>query len=116
MEASWAEYAWTVISSEKPALRRQPSTASWTRKLSGPGLVRDSIRPVAQRWRRRALRVAIARWRIAAFQSGESEEKSISPKTMSTMPSRRSSLLAVVTLRQDAAASADPGSLVLAGQ
>ena len=44
-------------------------TASWWRRFAGPGLRRDSIRPIAQRWRSSASRTEIARRRIAVFQS-----------------------------------------------
>ena len=58
-----------VSSIEKPASRRQPRTALWRRGCAGPGVVRDSISPTAQRWRLSASRVEIARRRIAVFQS-----------------------------------------------
>ena len=76
-----------VISIEKPASRRQPSTASCSRRFAGPGVVRHSIRPTAQRWRLRAARVEIARRRMAVFQSTSVDGSSISPKTMSIIPS-----------------------------
>ena len=49
----------------KPAARRLPITASWWRRFAGPGFRRDSIRPIAQRWRARTSRTEIARRRIA---------------------------------------------------
>ena len=58
-----------VFSIEKPACRRQASTALWSRELAGPGVIRVSISPTAQRWRLRASRVEIARRRIAVLQS-----------------------------------------------
>ena len=81
-----------VCSIGKPPSRRQPRTASWSRRLASPGVARDSIRPTAQRWRLSASRVEIARSRIAVFQSTSVGGSSISLKTMSTIPSRSSSL------------------------
>jgi hypothetical protein len=85
--------ALTVIGIEKPAARRQPSTASWTRRLEAPWLVRPSISPTAQRWRSSASRVDRARLRSSAFQSPPAAGGSISAKTRSIMPSSRSLLL-----------------------
>jgi hypothetical protein len=61
--------------------------------LFRPGFIRPSIRPTAQRWRLRASRVETARPRIAAFQSPPTGGGSISPNTMSIIPSISSSLL-----------------------
>lgn len=58
------------------------------------GVVRVSISPIAQRWRDKAARAEIARCRIAVFQSPSPAGNSISVKTRSIMPSRRSDLLA----------------------
>jgi hypothetical protein len=38
-----------VITTENPALRRQPSITSWWRNVAGPGADRDSIKPIAHR-------------------------------------------------------------------
>ena len=73
---------------ENPAARRHPSTASWRRRFDGPWSVRPSISPIAQRWRASTSRVESARRRIACFHSRSSGGSSISPKTMSTIPSR----------------------------
>ena len=54
----------------KPPARRLPITASWCRRFAGPGVRRDSIKPIAQRWRRSASRTEIARRRMAVLQSG----------------------------------------------
>ena len=56
---------------DREARRRagMPITASWCRSVAGPGEVRDSIRPIAQRWRDRTSRAETARWRIAVRQS-----------------------------------------------
>lgn len=43
--------------------------ALWYRAFAGPGFVRDSINPFAQRWRDNAARVSTARCRISAIQS-----------------------------------------------
>ena len=82
-----------AVLNEKPASRRQPMTALWFSRLAGPGL-RVSISPMAQLWRFSASRAEIARPRIADLQSSPIAGDSISPKTMSTMPSSSSSLLA----------------------
>ena len=89
-----------VASSEKPAARRQPSTASCSRRFAGPWLVRPSIWPIAQRWRPSAARVESARPRMAAFQSPPVDGGSISPKTMSIIPSRRSLLAGDVVVER----------------
>jgi hypothetical protein len=86
--------AWAVSSIEKPAPRRHPSTASWWRSVAGPGEIRDSIRPIAQRCRARTSRAEMARWRMAGFQPASLDGRPISLNTTSTMPSRRSPLLA----------------------
>ena len=78
----------------KPAARSLPITASWCRRFAGPGRLRDSIRPIAQRWRARTSRSEIARSRMAVFQSAPPEGRPISLKTTSTIASMRSSLLA----------------------
>ena len=91
--------------------RRQPRTASWSRRLAGPGLVRDSIRPTAQRWRLSTSRVEIARRRIAVFQSTSVVGSSISPKTMSTIPSRSSSLFGHVVVERHRAGAELVGEL-----
>src|SRR6266566_5082733 len=49
---------------------------------------------MAQRWRDRTWRAEAARWRMAVFQPAPPEGRSISLKTRSIMPSRRSPLLA----------------------
>ena len=63
-------------------------------EVVGPWVVRPSISPIAQRWRLSASRVETARLRSSAFQSPPGAGGSISLKTMSIIPSRRSSLLA----------------------
>src|SRR6266545_3036536 len=89
-----ALYACTAVLNENPASRIQAIVALWCRRFAGPGLIRPSMRPIAQEWRNRASRIEIARWRMAVFQSAPSEGNSASLNTMSTMPSRRSPLLA----------------------
>src|SRR4051794_32065811 len=76
---------------EKPAPSRQPITASCWRRVTAPGVVRDSMSPTAQRWRASAARIEIARCRSDFFQSSPLGS-SISAKTRSTMPSSRASL------------------------
>src|SRR3954447_24311303 len=76
---------------EKPAPSRQPITASCWRRVTAPGVVRDSMSPTAQRWRASAARIEIARCRSAFFQSSPAG-RSISAKTASTMPSSNASL------------------------
>ena len=66
----------------------------------GPGLARDSIRPIAHRWRSSASRTEIARRRIAVFQSAPATGRSISAKTRSTMPSRTSLLVGEVVVER----------------
>ena len=61
-------------------------------QVRGSGVGRDSIRLVAQGWRRSASRAEIARWRMAALQPISPGGSSISPKTTSMMPSRMASL------------------------
>ena len=68
--------------------------ASWCRRVAGPGEVRDSSSPIAQGWRRQHRRAELARLRISARHSPSYDGSSISLNTMSTMPSRISSLLA----------------------
>src|SRR5918996_4148085 len=60
---------------------------------AGVGLVRDSITREAQGWRRSARRAERIRCRTAFFQSFPPAGGSISPTTMSTIPSSISSLL-----------------------
>ena len=69
-------------------------TASWCFSVARPGLVRVSTRPIAHGWRRMASRADAARRRISLCQSPPIVGSSISLKTMSTMPSRISSLFA----------------------
>ena len=57
---------------------------------AGPGVTRDPIRPIAHRWRRRASRAEIARWRMAARQPTLPGGRPISLNTRSTIPSSRS--------------------------
>ena len=68
-------------------------TASWCRRVAGPGVRRDSISPMAQGCRVMTVRIEIARCRMATFQSRSWAGSSISLNTASIMPSRRSSLL-----------------------
>src|SRR3954462_11114682 len=56
-----AENAWAASSTEKPASRRHPRTASWWRSVAGPGEVRESMTPTAHRWRNRTSRTDSAR-------------------------------------------------------
>ena len=79
---------------EKPAARRLPMTASWCRRVAGPGEVLVDIRLIAQGWRPSAWRADSARSRMAVLQSASTSGRSISAKTKSTMPSRSWSLLA----------------------
>jgi len=69
------------------ASRRHFIVSLWYRKFAGPGRIRDSIRPIAHRWRISAPRIESARFRMAVFQSAPPLVKSTSAKTMSTMPS-----------------------------
>jgi hypothetical protein len=69
MWLSRVEKAWAASSIEKPLWRRVPSTASWWRRVAGPGEVRESISPIAQGWRDKISRAEMARWRMAVFQS-----------------------------------------------
>src|SRR4051794_11103308 len=86
-----AANACAVSAMEKPAPSRQPITASCWRRVTAPGVVRDSMSPTAQRWRASAARIEIARCRSAFFQSPPAG-RSISAKTRSTIPSSRASL------------------------
>ena len=59
-------------------------TASWWRRVAGPGEVRVDIRAIAHGWRRSACRAECARSRIAVIQSAPPRGRSISPKTRLT--------------------------------
>ena len=43
-------------------------TASWCRSVAGPGVLRDSISPMAQGCRVMTVRIEIARCRMVVFQ------------------------------------------------
>src|SRR6478672_6861654 len=96
---------------EKPASRRIPRTASWCRSVARPGVVRDSISPVAQGCRASTFRTEMARCRMAVRQSVSPDGRSISAKTPSIMASVRSPLLDTWLYSDIASTPSSPPSL-----